>query len=183
MAIEIKRLSTVNADFPAKLKTLLAFEAAADEGIERTVATILADVKARGNAAVVEYTNRFDRLSAASMADLELSREEMQAALDSLPADRRAALETAASRVRAYHEKQTLAGWSYTEADGTLLGQMITPLDRVGLYVPGGKAAYPSSVLMNAIPAKVAGVKELIMVVPTPGEELAGAGGGLSGRC
>lgn len=171
MAIEIKRLSTVDADFPAKLKTLLAFEAAADEGIERTVATILADVKARGDAAVVEYTNRFDRLSAASMADLELSREEMQAALDSLPADRRAALETAASRVRAYHEKQTLAGWSYTEADGTLLGQMITPLDRVGLYVPGGKAAYPSSVLMNAIPAKVAGVKELIMVVPTPGGE------------
>lgn len=171
MAIEIKRLSTVDADFPEKLKALLAFEAAADEGIERTVATILADVKARGDAAVVEYTNRFDRLSAASMADLELSREEMQAALDSLPADRRAALETAASRVRAYHEKQTLAGWSYTEADGTLLGQMITPLDRVGLYVPGGKAAYPSSVLMNAIPAKVAGVKELIMVVPTPGGE------------
>lgn len=171
MTIAIQRLSTVDADFAAKLKTLLAFEAAADDTIERTVATILADVKARGDAAVVDYSNRFDRLSAASMADLELSRDELEKALAGLPADRRAALEAAAQRVRAYHEKQKLDGWSYTEADGTLLGQMITPLDRVGLYVPGGKAAYPSSVLMNAIPAKVAGVKELIMVVPTPGGE------------
>ncbi|HHV48470.1 MAG TPA: histidinol dehydrogenase [Rhodocyclaceae bacterium] len=167
----IQRLSTVDADFAAKLKTLLAFEAAADDTIERTVATILADVKTRGDAAVVDYSNRFDRLSATSMADLELSRDELEKALAGLPADRRAALEAAAQRVRAYHEKQKLDGWSYTEADGTLLGQMITPLDRVGLYVPGGKAAYPSSVLMNAIPAKVAGVKELIMVVPTPGGE------------
>lgn len=171
MTIAIQRLSTVDADFAAKLKTLLAFEAAADDTIERTVATILADVKTRGDAAVVDYSNRFDRLSAASMADLELSRDELEKALAGLPADRRAALEAAAGRVRAYHEKQKLDGWSYTEADGTLLGQMITPLDRVGLYVPGGKAAYPSSVLMNAIPAKVAGVKELIMVVPTPGGE------------
>ena len=171
MTIAIQRLSTVDADFAAKLKTLLAFEAAADDTIERTVATILADVKTRGDAAVVDYSNRFDRLSAASMADLELSRDELEKALAGLPADRRAALEAAAQRVRAYHEKQKLDGWSYTEADGTLLGQMITPLDRVGLYVPGGKAAYPSSVLMNAIPAKVAGVKELIMVVPTPGGE------------
>ena len=171
MTIAIQHLSTVDADFAAKLKTLLAFEAAADDTIERTVATILADVKTRGDTAVVDYSNRFDRLSAASMADLELSRDELEKALAGLPADRRAALEAAAGRVRAYHEKQKLDGWSYTEADGTLLGQMITPLDRVGLYVPGGKAAYPSSVLMNAIPAKVAGVKELIMVVPTPGGE------------
>ena len=171
MTIAIQRLSTVDADFAAKLKTLLAFEAAADDTIERTVATILADVKTRGDAAVVDYSNRFDRLSATSMADLELSRDELEKALAGLPTERRAALEAAAQRVRAYHEKQKLDGWSYTEADGTMLGQMITPLDRVGLYVPGGKAAYPSSVLMNAIPAKVAGVKELIMVVPTPGGE------------
>ena len=171
MSLPIKRLATVDADFSAKMKALLAFEAAADENIERTVAGILADVKARGDAAVVEYTNKFDRLSASAMADLELGKAELQAALDGLPADRRAALEVAAQRVRAYHERQKLDGWSYTEADGTLLGQMITPLDRVGLYVPGGKAAYPSSVLMNEIPAKVAGVKELIMVVPTPGGE------------
>ena len=171
MTVVIKRLSTADADFAARLKELLAFEAAADEGIERTVAGILADVKTRGDAAVVDYSNRFDRLTAVSMADLELSRDEREKALAGLPTDRRTALEVAAQRVRAYHEKQKLDGWSYTEADGTLLGQMITPLDRVGLYVPGGKAAYPSSVLMNAIPAKVAGVKELIMVVPTPGGE------------
>ena len=169
--VAIKRLSTVDADFTAKMDALLAFEAAADEGIERTVANILADVKQRGDAAVVDYTNKFDRLTATSMADLELSKAEMQKALDGLPADRRSALEAAAGRIRAYHERQKMEGWSYTEADGTMLGQMITPLDRVGLYVPGGKAAYPSSVLMNAIPAKVAGVKELIMVVPTPGGE------------
>ena len=171
MTIAITRLATVDADFTARMDALLAFEAAADENIERTVAGILADVKARGDAAVVEYTNRFDRVSAAAMADLELGQGELQMALAGLPADRRAALEAAAGRIRAYHERQKMEGWSYTEADGTMLGQMITPLDRVGLYVPGGKAAYPSSVLMNAIPAKVAGVKELIMVVPTPGRE------------
>lgn len=171
MAIAIKRLATGEADFAARLKELLAFEAAADENIERTVTGILADVKARGDAAVVEYTNRFDRLSAKAMADLELGQAELQQALAGLPAERRNALEAAAGRIRAYHERQKQQGWSYTEADGTMLGQMITPLDRVGLYVPGGKAAYPSSVLMNAIPAKVAGVKELIMVVPTPGGE------------
>ena len=171
MAIAIKRLATGDADFAVRLKELLAFEAAADENIERTVADILADVKARGDAAVVEYTNRFDRLAAKAMADLELGQDELQRALAGLPPDRRAALEAAAGRIRAYHERQKQQGWSYTEADGTQLGQMITALDRVGLYVPGGKAAYPSSVLMNAIPAKVAGVKELIMVVPTPGGE------------
>jgi ATP phosphoribosyltransferase len=142
----------------------------ADENIERTVAGILADVKTRGDAAVVEYSNKFDRLTAASMADLELSKANCRGR--SMPAGR--APRRAGSgcrRIKAYHERQPLEGWSYTEADGTMLGQMITPLDRVGLYVPGGKAAYPSSVLMNAIPAKVAGVKELIMVVPTPGGE------------
>ncbi|MGE5947037.1 MAG: histidinol dehydrogenase, partial [Betaproteobacteria bacterium] len=169
--VAIKRLSTVDAEFLSELKTLLAFEAAADETIERTVAGILADVKTRGDAAVIEFTNRFDRLAVKAMVDLELRKDELQKALDGLPAERRAALEAAAGRIRAYHERQKMEGWSYTEADGTMLGQMITPLDRVGLYVPGGKAAYPSSVLMNAIPAKVAGVKELIMVVPTPGGE------------
>lgn len=169
--VAIKRLATVDADFTAKMDALLAFETAQDDSIERTVIGILSDVKARGDAAVVEYTNRFDRLTVAGMADLELSQDEMRKALDGLPGEQRQALEAAAQRVRVYHEKQRLEGWSYTEADGTMLGQMITPLDRVGLYVPGGKAAYPSSVLMNAIPAKVAGVKELIMVVPTPGGE------------
>ena len=169
--VAIKRLATVDADFTARMDALLAFEGAQDEGIERTVIAILADVRARGDAAVVEYTNRFDRLTVAGIADLELSTVEMQKALAGLPAAQRQALEAAAHRVRVYHEKQRLEGWSYTEADGTMLGQMITPLDRVGLYVPGGKAAYPSSVLMNAIPAKVAGVRELIMVVPTPGGE------------
>ncbi len=173
--VAIKRLATVDADFTAKMDALLAFEAAQDEGIERTVIGILADVKARGDVAVVEYSNKFDRLSVTGMADLELSKAEMQAALDGLPVEQRQALEAAAHRVRFYHEKQCLEGWSYTEESdemrGTMLGQMITPLDRVGLYVPGGKAAYPSSVLMNAIPAKVAGVKELVMVVPTPDGE------------
>ncbi len=169
--VAIQRLDSRSEDFSQQLKTLLAFEGAQDDRVEQTVIAILAEVKARGDAAVVEYTNRFDRLSAASMGALELPRAELQAALDGLSPERRAALETAASRIRAFHEKQVQEGWSYTEADGTRLGQMVTPLDRVGLYVPGGKAAYPSSVLMNAIPAKVAGVKELIMVVPTPGGE------------
>ncbi|MBW7901586.1 MAG: histidinol dehydrogenase [Rhodocyclaceae bacterium] len=169
--VAIKRLDSADAGFKAQLDELLAFEGAQDDRIEQTVADILADVKARGDAAVIEYTNRFDRLSAKSMAELELPRAELEAALNGLPAERRAALEAAAARVRAYHERQPLQGWQYEDADGTLLGQKITPLDRVGLYVPGGKAAYPSSVLMNAIPAKVAGVGELIMVVPTPDGE------------
>ena len=169
--IAIKRFSSSDADFKQRLDALLAFESAQDESVDKTVAAILADVKARGDGAVVEYTNRFDRLSAQSMAELELSRQELQQALDGLPNDQREALEAAARRVRSYHERQPLQSWQYEEADGTLLGQKVTPLDRVGLYVPGGKASYPSSVLMNAIPAKVAGVKELIMVVPTPGGE------------
>ena len=169
--IAIKRFSSVDADFKQRLDDLLAFESAQDESVDRTVAAILADVKARGDAAVVEYTNRFDRLAVKSIAELELTRSELQHALDGLPKDQRDALEAAARRVRSYHERQPLQSWQFEEADGTLLGQKVTPLDRVGLYVPGGKASYPSSVLMNAIPAKVAGVKELIMVVPTPGGE------------
>ena len=169
--IAIKRFSSSDTDFKQRLDVLLAFESAQDESVDKTVAAILADVKEHGDAAVVEYTNRFDRLSAQSMAELELSRQELQQALDGLPNDQREALEAAARRVRTYHERQPLDSWTYTEADGTILGQKVTPLDRAGLYVPGGKASYPSSVLMNAIPAKVAGVKELIMVVPTPGGE------------
>ena len=169
--IAIKRFSSADADFKQRLDDVLAFESAQDESVDRTVAAILADVKARGDAAVVEYTNRFDRLAVKSIAELELTRSELQHALDGLPKDQRDALEAAARRVRSYHERQPLQSWQFEEADGTLLGQKVTPLDRVGLYVPGGKASYPSSVLMNAIPAKVAGVKELIMVVPTPGGE------------
>ena len=169
--VAIKRWSSQDADFKTRLDALLAFESAQDESVDRTVASILADVKTRGDAAVVEYTNRFDRLNVRSLPELELSRGDLQQALDGLSAEQRAALETAASRVRSYHERQVTPSWQYEEADKTLLGQKITPLDRVGLYVPGGKASYPSSVLMNAIPAKVAGVKELIMVVPTPGGE------------
>jgi histidinol dehydrogenase len=166
------RLDSRDADFSARLTQLLAFEESADEAIEKTVAHILEDVRLRGDAAVLELTQRFDRLQAPSIAALEIPQSELQAALDSLSDVRRSALQAAADRVRAYHEQQKIhcgsAGFSYTEADGTVLGQKVTPLDRVGIYVPGGKAAYPSSVLMNAIPAKVAGVAEIIMVVPTP---------------
>jgi len=166
--MNITRLSSQQSDFDAKLSTLLAFEEAADETLEATVAAILADVKKRGDVALLEYTQRFDRLNVSNAISLELSKSELRAAFDSLPADQRNALELAAQRVTAYHKKQLQASWSYTDEDGTLLGQQVTSLDRVGLYVPGGKAAYPSSVLMNALPAKVAGVEELIMVVPTP---------------
>ena len=165
----LTRLDSTQPDFQSRLTHLLQFDDATDASIETTVAGILQDVKARGDAAVLEYTARFDHLSAVSLGALELGHVELQAALHTLPPDTRAALEAAAERVRRYHEKQIQTSWTYTEDDGTVLGQKITPLDRVGLYVPGGKAAYPSSVLMNAIPAKVAGVGELIMVVPTPG--------------
>ncbi len=164
----IKRLSTQSAGFQATLRTLLAFDASQDESIERAVADILRDVQQYGDKAVLDYTQRFDRVSAASVAALEITRDELQAALDGLDAAQRTALEAAAQRVRSYHQRQQASTWTYTEEDGTVLGQKITPLDRVGLYVPGGKAAYPSSVLMNAIPAKVAGVPEVVMVTPTP---------------
>ncbi len=170
--VQIRTLDSSAAGFDATLSALLAFETATDDAIEGAVTTILADVKRRGDAAVLEYTNRFDRIpgGAASMAAFDIGQAELDAALDSLPPAQRAALHTAAERIRVFHERQRdeLKGFTYTEPDGTVLGQRITPLDRVGIYVPGGKAAYPSSVLMNAIPAKVAGVAEIIMVVPTP---------------
>ncbi len=166
--MKIRQLSSRAADFNIELTKLLAFEETADEKLEATVAGILADVRKRGDEAVLEYTRKFDRLPLANAAAMELSRDELHVAFDGLPAEQRSALEQAAQRVTDYHRKQVQASWSYTDADGTLLGQQVTPLDRVGLYVPGGKAAYPSSVLMNALPAKVAGVAELIMVVPTP---------------
>ncbi|MGJ3703498.1 histidinol dehydrogenase [Variovorax sp. AFSI2.2] len=165
------RLSTASAGFDAEFKARLHWSADADAAIEKVVADILADVQKRGDDAVLEYTNRFDKLDAKTLPELELTQAELKAAFDSLPAAQRDALESAARRVRSYHEAQKKASgesWSYRDADGTLLGQKVTPLDRVGIYVPGGKAAYPSSVLMNAIPAHVAGVGEIVMVVPTP---------------
>ena len=169
--VQIKRFNSSDADFSAKLDALLAFENAQDDAVDATVASILNDIHSRKDAALIEYTNRFDRLAIQSGKELELTQTQLQHALGALPVAERTALEQAAERVRSYHEKQPLQSWQYTDADGTLLGQKVTPLDRVGLYVPGGKASYPSSVLMNAIPAKVAGVQELIMVVPTPGGE------------
>ncbi|BBF87296.1 histidinol dehydrogenase [Aquitalea magnusonii] len=162
------KLSSTQADFQQQLQALLAFETAQDPAVDSAVAAICDDVKARGDAAVLEYTNRFDRMQATSMAELTLSREQLEAAWQRLPAEVQQALSAAAERVRRYHEKQLAHSWSYEDEDGTLLGQQVTALDRVGIYVPGGKAAYPSSVLMNAMPAKVAGVGEIIMVVPTP---------------
>ncbi|HKB83780.1 MAG TPA: histidinol dehydrogenase [Burkholderiales bacterium] len=164
----IARLSTREPEFEPKLVNLLAFEGAQDERVESTVEAILRDVRSRGDEAVLEYTNKFDRLAADSLASLEIPRKEFTRALAGLAPARRDALEQAAARIRGYHERQPLASWQYTEPDGTTLGQKVTPLDRVGVYVPGGKAAYPSTVLMNALPAKVAGVSEIIMVVPTP---------------
>lgn len=164
----INRLDTRSDDFRTRLRSLLAFEASEDASIEQAVAEILRDVRARGDEAVLEYTRRFDRVQASSVEELEIPRADWAAALDALAVDQRRALEAAAERIRAYHERQRAESWTYTEADGTVLGQKITPLDRVGLYVPGGKAAYPSSLLMNAIPAKVAGVAEVVMVTPTP---------------
>jgi histidinol dehydrogenase len=164
----MRRLSTTEADFDARLAELLAFESAQDPQVDVVVAAILADVKVRGDAAVLEYTARFDGVNAKSLGELEIPAAELQAALQRIPATRRDALEAAASRVREYHEHQRAQSWGYTDADGNELGQQVTAIDRAGLYVPGGKAAYPSSVIMNAVPAKVAGVGEVIMTVPTP---------------
>src|ERR1039457_5667941 len=166
--MNIRQLSSRAAGFNKELTRLLDFEETADEKLEAAVAGILADVKRRGDVALLEYTQRFDRLNVSGAAALEISQFELRAAFDALTSEQRNALEQAAQRVTDYNRKQVQTSWSYTDADGTLLGQQVTPLDRVGLYVPGGKAAYPSSVLMNALPAKVAGVAELIMVVPTP---------------
>ncbi len=168
MSISVKRLDAAQADFEQQLQQLLAWENVSDDKVNGIVNEVIAKVRAEGDAALVEFTNRFDRTSATCIQDLELGQDRLQQALDGLPVEQRAALEKAAERVRVYHERQKGESWQYTEADGTMLGQQITPMDRVGIYVPGGKAAYPSSVLMNALPAHVAGVKEIIMVVPTP---------------
>ncbi|MBC7663787.1 MAG: histidinol dehydrogenase [Caulobacter sp.] len=171
MSVQLRQLDTSASDFEAEFAKLRHWSEEANHAIEGRVAEILADVKARGDAAVLEYTKRFDGLDAASVAALELTRDELKAAFAAITPAQRAALESAAGRVRSYHERQLEAcgrSWQYTDDDGTLLGQKVTPLDRVGIYVPGGKAAYPSSVLMSAMPAHVAGVGEIIMVVPTP---------------
>jgi len=171
MSVKIRQFATTAPGFDADFQRVLHWSAETDHAIEERVAAILADVQARGDAALLEYTQRFDGLTAASVAALEITRDELQAALQAITPAQRSALEAAAQRVRRYHERQLDAcgrSWQYRDEDGTLLGQKVTPLDRVGIYVPGGKAAYPSSVLMNALPAKVAGVGEIVMVVPTP---------------
>jgi len=164
----IARLTTRDTDFDTRLDSLLAWEGVSDHEVGERVAEIIAAVRQRGDDAVIEYTNRFDRLSATDMAELVIGPERLEAAFEGVPAEQREALRHAAERIRLYHERQKPESWQYSEPDGTVLGQKVTPLDRVGIYVPGGKAAYPSSVLMNAVPAHVAGVREIIMVVPTP---------------
>jgi histidinol dehydrogenase len=166
--MDIKRLDSLDSDFQLQLDKLLAWDSTSDEAVFKTVSEILKSVKNQGDSAVLDFSLRFDGLKAKNLAELEMPLDRLREAYDGIEPRDREALEQAAARIRAYAEHQKLESWEYTEADGTLLGQQITPLDRVGLYVPGGKAAYPSSVLMNAIPAVVAGVQELIMVVPTP---------------
>jgi len=168
----IRRLNAADADFARHLDHLLSWESVSDDGVNERVLEIIKAVRERGDAAVVELTQRFDALEVASMADLILPRARLEQALERITPEQREALEIAADRVRSYHGRQKQDSWTYTEADGTVLGQKVTPLDRAGLYVPGGKASYPSSVLMNAIPAKVAGVPEVVMVVPTPRGEV-----------
>jgi len=170
--VQVRRLDTADPGFEQALRALLAWESVADERVTETVRRILSEVRVRGDAALLEFTNRFDRRQVARAADLMLPRARLDAALEGLDPSTREALELAADRIGRYHERQRQESWSYVEPDGTLLGQQVTALDRVGLYVPGGKAAYPSSVLMNAIPARVAGVGEVVMVVPAPGGEL-----------
>ncbi|WP_341707366.1 histidinol dehydrogenase [Halopseudomonas sp.] len=170
--LKIARLNANQSDFAQHLDALLAWEGVSDKAVNDRVEEIIAAVRSSGDAALVEYTERFDGLSVSGMADLTLGRARLELALERITPEQRTALEVAAERVRSYHEHQRQDSWRYTEADGTVLGQQITPLDRVGLYVPGGKASYPSSVLMNAIPAKVAGVPEVVMVVPTPRGEI-----------
>ena len=165
---EVARLSTGDADFAQRLDALLAWESVSDARVQQSVDEIIAAVRQQGDVALLEYTRRFDRLGADSMAELTLESERLAEAFERIEPQQREALEVAARRVREYHQRQKPTSWQYTEADGTVLGQQVTPLDRVGIYVPGGKAAYPSSVLMNALPAHVAGVDEIIMVVPTP---------------
>ena len=170
--IDIKQLSTSDVDFDARLEQLLAWENVSDQNVEQVVNDVLADIRCRGDQALVDYTNRFDRRQVGTVSELAVSQQELKSALDTIGDAERQSLMLAAERIRHYHQHQKQESWSYREADGTLLGQQVTPLDRVGIYVPGGKACYPSSVLMNALPAKVAGVSEIIMVVPAPGGEL-----------
>lgn len=170
--LNIRKLSANAEGFNAELEALLAWETVSNDSVNAIVKEVLKNVREQGDAALLEYTAKFDRLTLNAGADLEIPKAELKAALARIPADQKAGLELAAQRVKAYHERQVMQSWSYTEEDGTLLGQQVTALDKVGLYVPGGKAAYPSSVIMNAIPAKVAGVPELIMVVPTPDGEV-----------
>ena len=167
--LSLRRLDSRAPEFRRELDALVAFEIAQDPAVDATVAAIIADVRARGDAALLECTARFDGVRAATVGELEIGRDALRHALDALPAAERDALAAAAARIRVFHERQKAPDWSIREPDGTELGQRVTPLDRVGIYVPGGKAAYPSSVLMNAIPAQVAGVREVVMVVPTPG--------------
>jgi len=168
MPIDIKRLDSREPRFYELLKSLLDWESESDEAVVNTVSDILNEIKTRGDSALLEFSRRYDGLEVAAVADLEMSPGRLQQAFENITAVQRDALERASARIRAYAQHQKLESWEYTEADGTVLGQQVNPLDRVGLYVPGGKAAYPSSVLMNAIPAVVAGVGELVMVVPTP---------------
>ena len=171
-ATMIRRLNAQDTDFTAALDQLLSWESVSDASINQRVLEIIDNVRRRGDAALIDYTRQFDGLDVAQMSDLILPRERLELALTRITPEQRTALETAARRVREYHQHQVQDSWRYTEADGTVLGQKVTPLDRAGLYVPGGKASYPSSVLMNAIPAKVAGVREVVMVVPTPRGEI-----------
>jgi len=167
--LALRHLDTAAPDFDRALAALTAFESAQDPAVDATVASIIADVRTRGDSALLEYTAKFDGVHVATAAALEITAADMRRAFDAIPEAQRAALQTAAARIRAYHERQKLESWSYRDRDGSEFGQQVTPLDRVGVYVPGGKAAYPSSVLMNVIPAHVAGVREIVMVVPTPG--------------
>jgi histidinol dehydrogenase len=169
---EIRRLNTADSDFQGQLEALLAWDSVSDDNVNQVVRDVIAAIRARGDEALLEFTRRFDAWSPASAGALEIPLARLAAAWNAIDAEQRTALEHAAERVRAYAGHQKMQGWQYTESDGTVLGQQVTPLDRVGLYVPGGKAAYPSSVLMNALPAKVAGVGELVMVVPTPRGEV-----------
>ncbi len=168
----MRRLDTAAADFSRQLDELLKWDAATDEGVHNTVREIIRSVREQGDEALLEYTRRFDQLEIASASELEIDQARLRQALQNIDPAIREALTAAADRVRTYHEKQKLSSWRYTEEDGTVLGQQVTAMDRVGVYVPGGKAAYPSSVLMNVIPAHVAGVAEIIMVVPTPRGEV-----------
>ena len=169
--LSIARLSTADPDFDARFSALVAFESAQDDSVDNAVALIISDVRRRGDAALMDYTKKFDRVSVASAQELEIPASALRLALESISMDQRDALQVAAARIHSFHERQRIESWEYRESDGTVLGQKVTALDKVGIYVPGGKASYPSTVLMNAIPARVAGVGQIVMTVPTPGGE------------